>query len=44
MARDELRLKTMTLTWVCQEVAEAENTVGRLNGECHELRDELQRQ
>ena len=44
VARDEMRLKTTTLSWVCQEVSEAERTVGRLNEECHKLRDELQRQ
>ena len=44
VARDELRLKTMTLSWVYQEVVEAESTVGRLNKECHGLRDDLQRQ
>ena len=43
MARDELRLKTMTLSLVCQEVAEAESTVGRLNEECHGLHDDLQK-
>ena len=41
VARDELRLKTTTLSRVCQEVAEAESTVGRLNEECHGLRDDL---
>ena len=41
---DELRLKTTTLSRVCQEVVEAESTVGRLNEECHGLRDDLQRQ
>ena len=44
MARDELRLKTKTLSQVCQEVSKAESTVGCLNKECHKLRDELQRQ
>ena len=44
VARDELRLKTTTLSRVCQEDAEAESTVGRLNEECHGLRDDLQRQ
>ena len=43
VARDELRLKTITLSLVCQEVVEAESTVGRLNKECHGLRDDLQR-
>ena len=43
VARDELRLKTTTLSRVCQEVAKAESTVGRLNEECHGLRDDLQR-
>ena len=41
--RDELCLKTMTLSRVCQEVAEAESTVERLNEECHKLCDDLQR-
>ena len=44
VARDELHLKTMTLSRFYQEVAEAESTVGRLNEECHGLRDDLQRQ
>ena len=44
MARDELRLKTTTLSQVCQEVAKIENVVGHLNEECHGLRDNLQRQ
>ena len=44
MARDQLRLKTTTLSQVCQEVAEAESTVGHLNEECHGLCDDLQRQ
>ena len=44
MARDDLRLKTTTLSQVCQEVAEAERTVRRLNKKCHGLRDDLQRQ
>ena len=44
MVRDELHLKTTTLSRVCQEVAEAESTVGHLNEECHGLRDDLQRQ
>ena len=44
MARDELRLKTTTLSRVCQEVTEVESTVGRLNEEFHGLRDDLQRQ
>ena len=44
VARDELRLKTTTLSGVCQEVTEVESTVGRLNEECHGLRDDLQRQ
>ena len=44
VARDELRLKTTTLSRVFQEVTEAESTMGRLNNECHELRDDLQRQ
>ena len=44
VARDELRLKTKTLSRVCQEVAEAENVVGHLNEECHGLRVDLQRQ
>ena len=44
MVRDELHLKTMTLSRVCQEVFEAKSTVGRLNEECHRLRDDLQRQ
>ena len=43
MARDELRLKTTTLSRVSQEVTEAEST-GSLNEECHGLHDELQRQ
>ena len=41
MAKDELRLKTTTLSRVCQEVAEVESTVGHLNEEWHELRDDL---
>ena len=40
-ARDELRLKNTTLNRVLQEVIKAESTVGRLNEECQELRDEL---
>ena len=44
MARDELRLKTTTLSRVYQEVAEAKSTVGHLNEEFHGLRDDLQRQ
>ena len=44
MARGELHLKTMTLSRVCQQVAEAESTVNRLNEEFHGLRDDLQRQ
>ena len=40
-ARDELRLKTTTLSRVCQEVAWSKSTVGRLNEECHGLRDDL---
>ena len=44
MDRDELCLKTTTLSRVFQEVSEAENTVGRLNEECHGLRDDLQSQ
>ena len=40
---DELRLKTTALNQVFQEVFEAESTVGRLNNECRELRDDLQR-
>ena len=44
VARDELCLKTTTLSRVCHEVIEAESTVGRLNEECHGLRDDLQRQ
>ena len=39
--RDELCLKTTTLNQVFQEVFEAESTVGRLNDECRELRDDL---
>ena len=41
--RDELRLKTVTLRRVFQEVSEAESTVGHLNDECCRLRDDLQR-
>ena len=41
VARDDLRLKTTTLSWVRQEVVEVESIVGRLNEECHGLRDEL---
>ena len=41
VAKDELRLKTMTFSHVCQEVVEAESTMGRLNEECHGLRDDL---
>ena len=44
MAKDELRLKTTTLSRVFQEVTEAESTVGRLNEECHGLHGDLQRQ
>ena len=44
VVRDELRLKTTTLSRVFQEVSEVESTVGRLNDECHGLRDDLQRQ
>ena len=43
-AMGELRLKTMTLSQVFREVSEVESTMGRLNDECHELRDDLQRQ
>ena len=42
--RDELRLKTITLSRVFQEVFEAESTVGRLNDECRGFCDDLQRQ
>ena len=42
--RDELRLKTTTLSRVFQEVSEAESIMGCLNDECHGLRDDLQRQ
>ena len=41
MARDEPRLKTMTLSRVCQEVVEAKSTMGHLNEECQGLRDDL---
>ena len=41
---DELRLKTTTLSRVFLEVSEAESIMGRLNDECHGLRDDLQRQ
>ena len=41
--RDELRLKTVTLSRVFQEVSEAESIVGHLNDECCRLRDDLQR-
>ena len=44
VVKDELRLKTMALSRVSQEISEAESTVGRLNDECHGLRDDLQRQ
>ena len=44
MAGDELRLKTTTLSWVYQEVTEAESTVGHAKEECHGLHDDLQRQ
>ena len=43
VARDELRLKTTTLSRVCQEVAEAKSTMGHLNEEFHGLCDDLQR-
>ena len=43
-ARDELRLKTATLSRVFHEVTKAESTAGCLNEECHGLRDDLQRQ
>ena len=43
-ARDELHLKTTTLSRVFQEVIEVESTVGCLNEECHGLCDDLQRQ
>ena len=42
--KEELRLKTTTLSQVFQEVSEAESTVGLLNDECRGLRDDLQRQ
>ena len=41
VVRYELRLKTMALNRVFQEVSEAKSTVGRLNDECRELRDDL---
>ena len=44
MARDELRLKTTTLSRVCQEVSKDESTMGCLNEECHRLHDDLERQ
>ena len=44
VAGDELRLKTTTLIWVCQEITEAESTVGHVKEECHGLHDDLQRQ
>ena len=43
VAKDKLRLKSTTLSRVCQEIAVTESTVGRLNEECHMLRDDLQR-
>ena len=43
-ARDELRLKTMILSQVFQEVFEAESPVGRLNEECCGVHFDLQRQ
>ena len=42
--RDELHLKTTTLSRIFQEVSEAESIVGRLSDECRGLRDDLQRQ
>ena len=41
--RNELRLKSTTLSWVFQEVSEAESIVGRLNVKCRGLCDDLQR-
>ena len=42
--KDELHLKTTTLSQVFQEISEAESTMGCLTDEYRELRDDLQRQ
>ena len=44
VARDKLRLKTTTLSRVCQEVVVTKSTMGHLNEEFHGLRYDLQRQ
>ena len=44
MVRDELRLKTTTLSQVFQEIFEVESIVGCLTDEFRGLRDYLQRQ
>ena len=44
MVREELHLKTTTLSRVFQEISKAEGIVGSLTNECRGLRDDLQRQ